>query len=171
MALEIFKLVGSVFIDTDKANDSLQKTDKKASGLAEGLGKAGKAAGVAAAAIGTAVIGAGTAMVGMANDASAAADDIDKMSQKIGISSEGYQEWSYIMGQNGMDIDKLQTGMKTLVNQMDKVKGGSEEAAERHHPCFGRDGRFCRESETVNGAVRKSRNGNGTAFEPGRTGH
>ena len=39
MALEIFKLVGSIFIDTDKANDSLQKTDKKAASVAEGLGK------------------------------------------------------------------------------------------------------------------------------------
>ena len=33
MALEIFKLVGSVFVDTEKADESLQKTDKKASNL------------------------------------------------------------------------------------------------------------------------------------------
>ena len=32
MALEIFKLVGSVFVDTEKANESLQKTDKKVFG-------------------------------------------------------------------------------------------------------------------------------------------
>lgn len=128
MALEIFKLVGSIFIDNEKANDSLQKTDKKATSVAEGLGKAGKVAAGAAAAIGTAIIGTGTALVGMANDASKTADDIDKMSQKIGMSAEGYQEWSYIMEQNGMDVDKLQTGMKTLVNQMDKVKSGNEDA-------------------------------------------
>ena len=41
MALEIFKLVGSVFVDTDKANDSLQKVDKNASNVAEGFAKAG----------------------------------------------------------------------------------------------------------------------------------
>ena len=35
MALEIFRLVGSVFVDTDKANESLKKTDKNA----EGIGK------------------------------------------------------------------------------------------------------------------------------------
>jgi len=33
MALEIFRLVGSVFVDTDKADKSMQKTDKNAAGL------------------------------------------------------------------------------------------------------------------------------------------
>ena len=41
MALEIFKLVGSIFIDNEKANDSLQKTDKKANNLANTMGNAG----------------------------------------------------------------------------------------------------------------------------------
>ncbi len=64
MALEIFRLVGSVFVDTDDADKSLQKSDKSA----EGLGKrflsvvqsAGKfAAGVVGActAVGAAIIG------------------------------------------------------------------------------------------------------------------
>lgn len=128
MALEIFKLVGSVFIDTDKANDSLQKTDQNANKLAETFGAAGKTVLGVGAAIGTAVVGAGAAMVGAANDAAQTADEIDKMSQKIGMSAQSYQEWSYIMGQNGMDVDKLQSGMKTLVNEMDKVKEGNEEA-------------------------------------------
>ena len=44
MAMELFKLVGSIFIDTDKANESLQKTDKKASSFAETLGNTAKGA-------------------------------------------------------------------------------------------------------------------------------
>jgi len=128
MALEIFKLVGSVFIDTDKANDSLQKTDTNANNLAKTFGAAGQTVLGVGAAIGTAVVGMGTAFVGAANDAAETADEIDKMSQKIGMTAESYQEWSYIMGQNGMDIDKLQTGMKTLVTQMDKVQSGNAEA-------------------------------------------
>ena len=128
MALEIFKLVGSVFIDTDKANESLQKTDTNANKLAETFGAAGKTVLGVGAAIGTAVIGAGTAMISAANDAAQTADEIDKMSQKIGMSAQSYQEWSYIMEQNGMDIDKLQTGMKTLLTQMDKVQEGNADA-------------------------------------------
>lgn len=55
MALEIFRLVGSVFVDTDEANKSLQKIDKNAEGfgstLLEGVKTAAKwAAGIAAAA-------------------------------------------------------------------------------------------------------------------------
>ena len=45
-------------------------------------------------------------------------DEIDKMSAKIGISKKGFQEWRYVLGQNGMEIDKMQVGMKTLVNEI-----------------------------------------------------
>ena len=114
MALEIFKLVGSIFIDTDKANDSLQKTDKKAASVAEGLGKAGKVAAGAAAAIGTAVIGAGTAMVGMANDASKVADEVDKASIRMNISTDSYQELSYAASQCGVEMATLESAAKKL---------------------------------------------------------
>lgn len=55
MALEIFRLVGSVFVDTNEANKSLQKTDQNAQGfgktLLEGITTAAKwAAGIATAA-------------------------------------------------------------------------------------------------------------------------
>ena len=55
MALEIFRLVGSVFVDTDEANKSLQKTDDNAQGfgktLLNGITTAAKwAAGLTAAA-------------------------------------------------------------------------------------------------------------------------
>ena len=129
MAQSIFSLFGEVFVNTEKAEESLHKTEEKAGGvgntLAKGIGTAAK--------WGAAIVGAGTAVagaaMGAANKASESADQIDKMSQKIGISAEGYQEWSYVMEQNGMDIDKLQTGMKTLVTQMDNAAQGNVTAA------------------------------------------
>lgn len=114
MALEIFKLVGSIFIDTDKANESLAKTDKKATSVAEGLGKAGKVAAGAAAAIGTAVIGAGTAMIGMANDTSKVTDEIDKASIRMGISTDSYQELAYAAGQCGVEMCTMEQAAKKL---------------------------------------------------------
>ena len=130
MAQSIFSLFGEVFVNTDKAEESLHKTEEKAGGvgntLAKGIGTAAK--------WGAAIVGAGTAVagaaMGVANKAAESADQIDKMSQKIGISAEGYQEWSYVMEQNGMDVDKLQTGMKTLVGQMDKAAEGNKAASE-----------------------------------------
>lgn len=35
MAFEIFKLVGSIFVDNDEANKSISKTDEHASNLGE----------------------------------------------------------------------------------------------------------------------------------------
>ena len=114
MALEIFKLVGSIFIDNEKANDSLQKTDKKATNLATTMGNAGKVAAGAAAAIGTAVIGAGTALVGMANDASKTADEIDKASKRMGIGTEQFQELKYAAEQSGVELATLESAAKKL---------------------------------------------------------
>lgn len=70
--MDIFKLVGSIFIDTDEAQKSIQKTSEKtdtfASKLTDGIGKAGKwAAGVAAAA-GTAAAAIGVKAVNAASD-------------------------------------------------------------------------------------------------------
>lgn len=41
-------------------------------------------------------------------------DNIDKMSQKMGLSSNAYQEWDFIMQHCGASIDSLQSGMKTM---------------------------------------------------------
>lgn len=41
-------------------------------------------------------------------------DGIDKMSQKLGISAEAYQEWDAILQHSGTSIDSMQRGMTTL---------------------------------------------------------
>ena len=63
MALEIFRLVGSVFVDTDEANKSLRSTDKEAEelgkSLSEGVKKVGtfvKGVATTAAAVGAGVV-------------------------------------------------------------------------------------------------------------------
>lgn len=118
MAMEIFKLVGSIFVDSDEAEKSISKTDEKAQKtgktFAEGIKTAGKwAAGIAAGAT-----AAAAGIVAFANKTAATSDEIDKMSQKIGISRESYQELDFILSQNGMDVNILQGGMKTLTNQI-----------------------------------------------------
>lgn len=129
MALEIFKLVGSIMVDNTKANESLSKTDDKAKGigqrLASGIGTAAKwGAGIVAAA------GAGAAaLYGVATKSAETADHIDKMSQKIGISRTAYQELDFILSQNGMSVDQLQGGMKKLVNTMQSAQDGNKTAA------------------------------------------
>jgi len=134
MALEIFRLIGSVFVDTDQAEKSLKNTDKQgektASTLGSKLATGAKAAGKVALGLGSAAAAAGTALYGVAMNAAGAMDEIDKGSAKIGISKQAYQEWGYVLGQNGMDISKLEVGMKTLVSKMDGASKGTKSAQE-----------------------------------------
>lgn len=128
--MELFRLFGSIFVDNEKANKSIHATEEKASGLAnsmtKGVGTAAKwGAGIAAAG----AAGAG-ALFATANKAAEATDKIDKMSQKIGISRQAYQEYSYILGQNGADVDKLQVGMKNLTQRMSESAAGTGKGAE-----------------------------------------
>ena len=120
--------MGSIMIDDQKAIDSLNKVNKKGE---ETGGKLGKIAGVglkAGAAIGAGAIAGGAALLGLAGNAAGTADRIDKLAAKSGLSKTAFQEWDYVMGQNGMSIEKMQTGMKTLVQQMDGVQNGSKKS-------------------------------------------
>lgn len=123
--MEIFKLFGSVMVDNSKANDSISKTEQKAEGLGSKLGAGIKTAAKWGAAIGGAAIVAGGALLSVANKASTALDRVDKLSQKIGISRKGFQEWDYVLSQSGADIEKMQVGMKTLVQRMDEATQGA----------------------------------------------
>ena len=122
MAVEIFKLFGSIFVNNDEANKSISKTDSKAKGVAETLGKGIKTAAKWSAAI----VGGASAAVGgmmkMATSSASTADHIDKMSQKIGISRKAYQELDFICSQSGTSVDNLGKGMKSLRSAMSNDK-------------------------------------------------
>lgn len=107
-----------VTADNAEANKNLDETSAKASKLSK-AGDITKASikGVAKGmvALGTVTATAGTAIFGMANKTSQAQDRVDKMSQSIGMSKKGFQEWDYILGQNGASIDSMGVAMKTLI--------------------------------------------------------
>lgn len=68
-------------------------------------------------------------MVEVVTATAEAGDEIDKMSQKIGISAESYQEWQYVFERSGASIDGLQSGMKKLSTVITDAANGSESAA------------------------------------------
>ena len=114
MAVELFKLVGSIFIDNEKANESLQKTDKKASSFGETLGKVGKGALQFASVAGGAMLAVGGAALSVANDVAQTADEIDKASIRMGIDAESYQELAYAAGQCGVEMSTMEKAAKKL---------------------------------------------------------
>ena len=129
----IFRVLGEVFVDNSAADKSIDATTEKAEKSGSKVGSAFSSIAKGAAAMGTAVVAGataiGTAAYGMATKTAAAADNVDKMSQKIGISRESYQEWDFIMSQCGMDVDKLQTGVKTLTAKMSDAAEGNKTAS------------------------------------------
>lgn len=82
--------------------------------LAKGLKVTGAAIGAAMAAVTGAAVATGKAFVVSAKNVAAYGDNIDKMSQKMGISAKSYQEWDFIMQHAGASIDSLKMSMKTL---------------------------------------------------------
>jgi len=112
--MDLFKLVGSIFVDNEQANESLSKTDKKASNVGETFGKVAKGA----AAIGTAAVAGAatltTAVVGMASSSASSMDVIDKASQRMGVSAEYYQELAHAASLSGVEMGTLEKAAKKL---------------------------------------------------------
>lgn len=122
--------MGTVLVDNSKANESISKTGKEADSLSTKIGNGLKTVAGIGAAVGGAVAAGAAALYGMAMKSAETTDRIDKLSNKIGISKTAFQEWDYVLGQNGMDVEKLQVGVKTLTAQMDAVAKGNKNAAE-----------------------------------------
>lgn len=119
--MNVFEIFAKIGLDTSEyekgLNDSESDAQSFGSKLKSGLGTAGKIAGGALAAVGTAAIGAGTAFIKGAGNLAEYGDNIDKMSQKMGMSAEAYQEWDAILQHSGTSIEAMKNGMMTLTKQ------------------------------------------------------
>lgn len=114
--MEVFTLAAKLVMDTSGFSQSVKQAAEHGSSLNDKLGKIVKTAAKVAAAL---VFKKGvTAMKQLADAASAAGDKIDKQSQALGLSRKAYQEWDYILSQNGSSIDSLGVSMKTLNNSI-----------------------------------------------------
>ena len=118
--MNVFELFAKLGLDTSEYNEGLEGAEKSASSFGANLKKGiGVAAGVTAAGI-TAVTGAtvaGTkAFVDGVSNVAQYGDRIDKLSQKMNLSAESFQEWDFIMQHAGTSIESMQASIKTLSN-------------------------------------------------------
>ena len=144
--MEIFKLIGSVMVDTADAEKSLAKTEDKAEGLGNKLANGAKTAGKWAMGIAGAATAVGTAMVAAAKDTAAEMDTIDKASQRMRMGAESYQELAYAAQLSGVEMSTLEQAAKKLegtdMNMDDALKeiyalGTAEERAAKASELFG----------------------------------
>ena len=136
MAMEIFRLIGSVFVDTDKADKSLKKTDKNAAGLGSKLLSVGKSAGKFAAGVAGAAAAAGTALIAVAETTREYRTEQGKLQtafETSGFSAETarttYEALNGVLGDSGQAVEaanhlaQLATNEKELATWTDICTG------------------------------------------------
>lgn len=112
--MEIFKLIGSVMVDTADAEKSISKTSDEAEGLGNKLSNGIKTAGKWAAGVAAGAVAVGTAMVKAAKDTAEDMDAIDKGSQRMKMGVEAYQELAYAAKLSGVEMSTLEKAAKKL---------------------------------------------------------
>ena len=136
MAMEIFRLIGSVFVDTDEANKSLKKTDQNAEGLGSKLLAAGKTAGKFAAGVAGACVAAGAALVAVAENTREYRTEQGKLQaafETSGFSAETarktYESLNGVLGDSGQAVE--------AANHLAKLADTEEELATWADICTG----------------------------------
>lgn len=116
--MNLFELFATISLDSSGYEEGLgnaeQKTQSFGSKLKSGITGAARTASVAIGAVSAAGAALAGTMVKGASETAAYGDNIDKMSQKMGISAEAYQEWDAILQHSGSSIESLKVSMKTL---------------------------------------------------------
>lgn len=118
----------SSIMDGEASKAGTSASGSFGSTFSAGLGTVAKV-GAATFGVFTTAVTAGTAALtkGISSVASYG-DFVDKTSQKVGMSSDSFQQWDYVMNLAGTSMTECSMGMKTLTNQIDNAKNGSEDA-------------------------------------------
>ena len=105
------------------------------------------------------LVGASGALTMGIKATAAYGDNVDKMSQKIGMGQKAFQEWDYIMSQNGGNVETLQMGFKTLTTQIEGVQKGSKDSIRAFRDLGVRvkdnTGKFRSQDDIFNDTIRK----------------
>lgn len=105
--------------------EALGAGESSGKSIAGGIAKTLK---VGMAAVGASTVAMSTAFVTGAKGVANYGDNVDKMSQKLGLSASAYQKWDYVMNLAGTDMQSMTTGLKTLTNKLDAAKNGNKGA-------------------------------------------
>ena len=126
--MDVFDLSAVMRLDKTDYEKGLSSAASAAKGFSSKVAGFMKAGISAFTSVATAAVNVGKTLVQSTGQVAAYGDNIDKMSQKMGISAEAYQEWDAILQHSGANISSLQTGMRTLRNAMSNLGSSTGEA-------------------------------------------
>ena len=116
--MNVMDLMAKIGLDNSEYNKNLGDSESRFKGFGSAVASGAKTVakvGVAAfAAIGTAIAGATTSLIKNAGETAAYADQIDKMSQKLGFTTDAYQEWDFILQHSGSSIESVKGSLIKL---------------------------------------------------------
>lgn len=116
--MNVFELFATLGLDSSGYDEGLSNAEEKGSEFGATLGTVlatgSKIAVGALAATTKAAVAGTTAFINGVSATAEYGDRIDKMSQKMNLSSEAFQEWDFIMQHTGTSIESMQAGIKTL---------------------------------------------------------
>lgn len=115
--------MAKITLDSSEYEKGLNTASDKAKGFGGKLQTAMKVGGAAIATVATATTALTGTMIAATGKTAEYGDNIDKMSQKMGLSAQAYQEWDAIMQHSGTSMETMKAGMKTLANA---VENGNE---------------------------------------------
>ena len=101
---------------SDDVAGSTQNAERHTASFGETAKKAGAIAAAGFAAIAAAMVAVVKGLGDLITETAEYGDNVDKMSQKMGITAEAYQEWDFIMQHCGTSMDSLKSSMKTLAS-------------------------------------------------------
>lgn len=130
--MEIFKLFGSIFVDSAAAQESISKTSEKAETLGGKLGNGIKIAGSWAAGIGAAAVAAGGAIGGLVLKVTDTIGEIDDMSQRTGETAEEFQKYAYAAKLSGIETGTLEKAMIKSQKAFADAKDGSKSMSDAY---------------------------------------
>lgn len=118
--MEVFNLSAILRLDKNEYEKGLSSAASAAKGFSSKVAGFMKAGISAFTSVATAAVNVGKTLVQSTGQVAAYGDNIDKMSQKMGISAEAYQEWDAVLQHSGASISSLLPSMKTLSMQAQK---------------------------------------------------
>ena len=121
--MNLFDLIATLSLDSsafDKGLSTAENVVKNFGGMLKtGFTTAVKVGTAALGTITTTTINFGKKIFNNASEVAVYGDNIDKMSQKMGISAKAYQEWDAVMQHSGTSMESMRASMKTLANAVE----------------------------------------------------
>ena len=126
--MDLFNLIAKITIDDKAYKKGIGSAEKSGKSFGATLTKGLKVAGKAMAALYTGTVAVAAAIAKVTLNSVKYGDEIGKESQKLNMSTAGYQKWSTILEMAGTSIDSMSMGMKTFTGILDEASNGNADA-------------------------------------------